>query len=72
MKALSVSTIGRVLRSSPRVRDFLPRARRIAIATLLAAALAACGIKGPLKAPPGAKAPPPPPGVELPSSGTSE
>jgi predicted small lipoprotein YifL len=54
------------------VRDFLPRARRIAIATLLAAALAACGIKGPLKAPPGAKAPPPPPGVELPSSGTSE
>jgi predicted small lipoprotein YifL len=54
------------------VRDFLPRARRIAIAAALAAALAACGIKGPLKPPPGAKAPPPPPGVELPSSGSSE
>jgi len=55
------------------VRDFLPCARRIAIVTILAAALAACGIKGPLKAPPGTKAaPPPPPGVELPSSGKSE
>lgn len=55
------------------VRDFILHARRIAIAAIVAAALAACGIKGPLKQPPGPKAPPPPPGVELPSSsGTTE
>jgi predicted small lipoprotein YifL len=52
------------------LREFIPVARRIAIASLMAAVIGGCGIKGPLKPPPGAHAapPPPPPGVELPSA----
>ena len=50
------------------LREFIPVARRVAIASLMVAALGGCGIKGPLKAPPGAATPPPPPGVELPSA----
>lgn len=50
------------------LREFIPVARRVAIASLMAAAISGCGIKGPLKAPPGAAPPPPPPGVELPSA----
>lgn len=51
------------------LRDFIPVARRAATIALVVMAIAGCGIKGPLKAPPGSKAPPPPPaGVELPSA----
>jgi predicted small lipoprotein YifL len=51
------------------LRHFIAVARRAATIALVAMAVAGCGIKGPLKAPPGAKAPPPPPaGVELPSA----
>ena len=50
------------------LREFIPVARRVAIAGLIAATISGCGIKGPLKAPPGATPPPPPPGVELPSA----
>ncbi|HEY7902590.1 MAG TPA: lipoprotein [Casimicrobiaceae bacterium] len=51
------------------LREFAPAARRLAVALVACALVAGCGIKGPLKAPPGAKAPPPPPpGVELPST----
>jgi len=52
------------------LREIIPVARRIAIASLMAAMVGGCGIKGPLKPPPGAHAPPPPPppGVELPSA----
>lgn len=51
------------------LREFTPIARRLAIACLVAVTLGGCGIKGPLKAPPGGAAPPaPPPGVELPSA----
>ncbi|MEO8847872.1 MAG: lipoprotein [Casimicrobiaceae bacterium] len=43
-------------------------ARRAVIAAAVMLAIGGCGIKGPLKAPPGKAAPPPPPGVELPSA----
>ena len=53
------------------VRQFSAVARRAMLAGAIAVALGGCGIKGPLKAPPGSKAPPPPPpGVELPSAST--
>jgi predicted small lipoprotein YifL len=53
------------------LRQSIAVARRIAIGALLVLATAGCGIKGPLRLPPGATAPPPPPppaGIELPSS----
>ncbi len=50
----------------------LQRLARGALVALAAVVLAGCGIKGPLRAPPGAPPgatpPPPPPGVELPSA----
>ncbi|HEY5365910.1 MAG TPA: lipoprotein [Casimicrobiaceae bacterium] len=52
------------------LRQFSTCARRAVIAGLLAIAVGGCGIKGPLKAPPGKAPPPPPPGVELPSAST--
>jgi len=52
------------------LRQFRTCARRAVIAGLLAIAVGGCGIKGPLKAPPGKAPPPPPPGIELPSAST--
>ncbi len=53
------------------VRQFSAVARRAMLAGAIAFVIGGCGIKGPLKAPPGSKAPPPPPpGVELPSAST--
>jgi predicted small lipoprotein YifL len=52
------------------LRDLRLRAMRVALVVLACALVAACGIKGPLRPPPGAKGTPPPPpaGVELPSA----
>jgi predicted small lipoprotein YifL len=50
------------------LREFIPVARRAVLAGALAMTISGCGIKGPLKAPPGAAPPPPPAGVELPNA----